>query len=88
MDNKIFKIPPEAFPEGTESLENNVCSLKQLPVLSGARAGERSRNPQLLFPEVSRLAAPALCPAWPSLLGHHGEHPWFQRMTVLHWGKM
>lgn len=36
VGNKIFKVPPEAFPEGTEGLLN--WSLKQLPVLSNARA--------------------------------------------------
>lgn len=26
VGNKIFKVPPEAFPEGTESLECHGCS--------------------------------------------------------------
>lgn len=50
VDNKIFKVPPEAFPEGTEGLETNDCSLKQLPVLSSACAGERSGNPPASLP--------------------------------------
>lgn len=49
MDNKIFKVPPEAFPEGTEGLESSACSLKQLPVLSSAGAGG-SGNPPASLP--------------------------------------
>lgn len=48
MDNKIFKVPPEAFPEGTEGLLN--WSLKQLPVLSNAHAGGWSGSPQSSLP--------------------------------------
>ncbi|XP_038015240.1 fer-1-like protein 4 isoform X3 [Motacilla alba alba] len=42
VDNKIFKVPPEAFPEGTEGLLN--WSLKQLPVVSNACVEASVRN--------------------------------------------
>lgn len=93
VDNKIFKVPPEAFPEGTECSENNDLSFKQLPVVSSAHASEmwEGWKPSSL----SSLECPTLCPAWLSFLGHHGEHPWcsvgsfwFQWVTVLYWGKM
>ncbi|KAK2528996.1 fer-1-like protein 4 [Columba livia] len=45
VDNKIFKVPPEAFPEGTECSENNDLSFKQLPVVSSACAGEMMPSP-------------------------------------------
>lgn len=50
VNNKIFKVPPEAFPEGMEGLEINDCSLNQLPVLSSACTGERSGNPGASLP--------------------------------------
>lgn len=56
VDNKIFKVPPEAFPEGTECSENNDLSFKQLPVVSSACAGEMVRGleaHQPLCPQVS-----------------------------------
>lgn len=89
MGNKIFKVPPEAFPEGTEGLFN--WSLKELPVLSSARAGVYSGSHKLLFPEVSRLAS-SLCALhglvfWVTVRCILGSVPSFQR-TLLHGEKM
>lgn len=57
VDNKIFKVPPEAFPEGTEGWEDKDCSLIPLPVLGG----ESSGNPPA---SLLRTILSAQCPGF------------------------